>query len=63
MGRLPLGGLRLRARAALAGASKFNYWRLWNLALEGITGFSTVPLRVATYLGLASAMLAFLGGC
>lgn len=46
----------------LAGASKFNYWRLWNLALEGITGFSTVPLRVATYLGLASAMLAFLGG-
>ena len=46
----------------LAGASKFNYWRLWNLAIEGITGFSTVPLRVATYLGLASAVLAFLAG-
>ena len=46
----------------VAGASKFNYWRLWNLALEGITGFSTVPLRVATYVGLASALAAFLGG-
>ncbi|HAI58767.1 MAG TPA: glycosyl transferase family 2 [Xanthomonadaceae bacterium] len=46
----------------VAGASKFNYWRLWNLALEGITGFSTVPLRVATYAGLASAALAFVGG-
>jgi polyisoprenyl-phosphate glycosyltransferase len=46
----------------VAGASKFNYWRLWNLALEGITGFSTVPLRAATYVGLASAVLAFLGG-
>lgn len=43
----------------VAGASKFNYWRLWNLALEGITGFSTVPLRAATYVGLASALLAF----
>lgn len=46
----------------LAGASKFDYWRLWNLALEGITGFSTVPLRIATYVGLASAVLAFLAG-
>jgi glycosyltransferase involved in cell wall biosynthesis len=43
----------------LAGASKFSYWRLWNLALEGITGFSTVPLRVATYVGFASAAAAF----
>ncbi|GAB3728765.1 glycosyltransferase family 2 protein [Silanimonas algicola] len=43
----------------LAGASKFNYWRLWNLAIEGITGFSTVPLRAATYVGLASSLAAF----
>jgi hypothetical protein len=43
----------------LAGRSKFNYWRLWNFAIEGITGFSTAPLRVATYLGLATALLAF----
>lgn len=46
----------------LAGRSKFNYWRLWNLAIEGITGFSTVPLRAATYVGLASAFIAFLFG-
>jgi glycosyltransferase involved in cell wall biosynthesis len=46
----------------LAGASKFNYWRLWNLALEGITGFSTVPLRIATYLGLGAAVAAFVYG-
>lgn len=46
----------------LAGTSKFNYWRLWNLALEGITGFSTMPLRVATYVGLVSAAGAFVYG-
>jgi glycosyltransferase involved in cell wall biosynthesis len=46
----------------LAGHSKFNYWRLWNFALEGITGFSTAPLRVATYVGLATALLAFAFG-
>ena len=44
----------------LAGSSKFSLWRLWNFALEGITGFSTVPLRVATYLGVLTALLAFL---
>lgn len=45
-----------------AGRSKFDYWRLWNFALEGITSFSTAPLRLATYLGLATAMLAFAYG-
>jgi len=45
--------------ARVAGRSKFNFWRLWNLALEGITSFSTAPLRLATYLGLATAALAF----
>jgi hypothetical protein len=34
-----------------AGQSKFNGWKLWNLALEGITSFSTVPLRVWSYIG------------
>ncbi|QXI27536.1 glycosyltransferase family 2 protein [Pseudomonas vanderleydeniana] len=34
-----------------AGNSKFNGWKLWNLALEGITSFSTVPLRLWTYIG------------
>ena len=38
------------------GHSKFNGWRLWNLALEGITSFSTVPLRVWTYAGVAVSL-------
>jgi len=35
-----------------AGSSAWNYWKLWNFALEGITSFTTAPLRFATYLGL-----------
>lgn len=42
-----------------AGETKFNGWKLWNLAIEGITSFSTVPLRIWTYLGFAVAMFAF----
>jgi len=42
-----------------AGETKWNYWRLWNLALEGITSFTITPLRISTYLGLATAVGAF----
>lgn len=49
-----------RREPRLAGNSKYGWWKLWNLALEGITGFSTVPLRVATYLGLLTALVAFI---
>lgn len=45
-----------------AGQSKFSGWRLWNFALEGITSFSTVPLRCWTYIGLAVAFAAFCYG-
>ena len=45
-----------------AGSSKWNWWRLWNFAIEGITSFSVAPLRVATYVGLLSAVLAFAYG-
>ncbi len=48
-----------RREPRLAGASKFGLWKLWNFALEGITSFSTAPLRAATYLGLMAALLAF----
>lgn len=44
----------------VAGTTKFNGWRLWNFALEGITGFSTDPLRVWTYLGMLVSLVAFL---
>ncbi|HHO9847702.1 TPA: glycosyltransferase family 2 protein [Escherichia coli] len=46
----------------VAGNSKFNGWKLWNLALEGITSFSTFPLRIWTYIGLAVASISFLYG-
>ncbi len=39
-----------------AGVSKWNYWKLWNLALEGLTSFTVVPLKVATYVGLLVAL-------
>lgn len=48
-----------RREPRLAGESKFGFWKLWNFALEGITSFSTAPLRAATYLGLMAAVLAF----
>lgn len=42
-----------------AGKTKWNYWRLWNFALEGITSHTTVPLRLASYLGFVVALFAF----
>ena len=42
-----------------AGATKWNYWRLWNFALDGITGFSSLPLRIWTYLGIVVSFLSF----
>jgi polyisoprenyl-phosphate glycosyltransferase len=42
------------------GASRFTPWRLWNLALEGITSFSTAPLRIWTYIGSAIAGVSML---
>ena len=34
-----------------AGRTKWNYWKLWNFALDGLTGSSTLPLRMWTYVG------------
>jgi glycosyltransferase involved in cell wall biosynthesis len=42
------------------GESKFNYWKLWNLAIEGITSFSIAPLKFATYFGFLTASAAFI---
>lgn len=46
----------------VAGTTKFNGWKLWNLALEGITSFSTFPLRIWTYIGLFVAFFSFAYG-
>ncbi len=42
-----------------AGETKWNYWKLWNFAIEGITSFTIAPLKLATYLGLVVALGAF----
>jgi glycosyltransferase involved in cell wall biosynthesis len=43
--------------ARSCGVSKWSYWKLWNLALEGITSFTVMPLKFATYLGLMVALM------
>lgn len=42
-----------------AGRTKWNYGKLWRFAVEGITSFSTLPLRLATWVGLLTSLLAF----
>lgn len=43
-----------------AGETKWRYWKLWNFAVDGITSFTTVPLRIWSYFGAAVALVAFL---
>ena len=45
-----------------SGSSSWNYWKLWNFALEGITSFTVLPLKVATYLGVIVAVFAIAYG-
>lgn len=45
-----------------AGETSWSYWRLWNLALEGLTSFSIVPLKLSSYVGSITALGAFLYG-
>ncbi len=42
--------------ARLLGETKWNYWRLWNFAIDGIVSFSTAPLRIWTYCGVIIAL-------
>lgn len=55
-------GLPYECLGRAAGRTKWNYWKLWNFALDGFVSFSTAPLRVWTYLGTIIAVLAFLYG-
>ena len=42
------------------GTTKFRYWKLWTLALDGLTSASTMPLRIWSYVGLVIAFFALL---
>lgn len=55
----PQKGVPYSRDKRFAGESKFNYWRLWNFAIEGFTSFTIAPLKVATYIGLLIAAFAF----
>src|SRR4028118_981343 len=41
------------------GETTWNYWQLWNLAIDGFTSFSFIPLKVWSYIGLLVAMPSF----
>ena len=45
-----------------AGTTKWDYWKLWNFAIEGFTSFTIMPLKIATYLGLGVALFAVVFG-
>lgn len=52
-------GVSYRQPPRANGTSRFNYWKLWNFAIDGLVGFSTWPLRVWSYIGGVVALLAF----
>ena len=56
----PTASVSYRRAGRHAGRSNWTYWRLWNFALEGITSFSQVPLRIASYIGLGVALMSLL---
>jgi glycosyltransferase involved in cell wall biosynthesis len=45
-----------------AGNTKWNYWKLWNLSIEGLTSFTIAPLKLSSYVGFATAFLAIIAG-
>jgi glycosyltransferase involved in cell wall biosynthesis len=53
-------GVPYERPARAAGETKWNFRKLWNFALDGIVSFSTVPLRVWSYVGGTVALLAFM---
>ena len=56
----PQKAVPYRRDSRFAGETKWNYWKLWNFALEGFTSFTIAPLKVATYVGIGVALIAFL---
>ncbi|MDB5873676.1 MAG: glycosyltransferase [Ramlibacter sp.] len=58
----PSRSVEYRREPRASGNTKFNYWKLWNFAVEGITSFTTAPLKMATYFGFIVALIAFAFG-
>ncbi|WP_108650420.1 glycosyltransferase family 2 protein [Dongshaea marina] len=53
-------GVPYERPARHAGETKFNYWKLWNFALDGLLSFTSWPLRVWSYVGIGVSFVAFL---
>ena len=58
----PSVAVEYRRDPRVAGATKFNYWKLWTFALEGITSFTIAPLKIAMYVGFTLAAASFVMG-
>lgn len=56
----PSIGIPYERPARAAGTTTWNYWKLWNFALDGLFAFSTLPLRIWSYVGVCIAFFAFL---
>ena len=59
---LPSKTIEYQREKRAAGKASFNAWKLWNLALEGITSFSTAPLRVWLYIGVVAWFISIIYG-
>ena len=55
----PQIAVNYRRDPRFAGSTKWNYWHLWNFAIEGITSFTINPLKIASYLGLTTSIVSF----
>jgi len=53
-------GIEFERLPRATGRTSWNYWKLWNFALDGLTSFSTVPLRLWLYVGALVSLFAFL---
>ena len=54
----PQKAISYQREPRFAGSTKFDYWKLWNFALEGVTSFTIAPLKIATFVGLSVGTLA-----
>lgn len=58
----PQKSIEYKMDVRFAGKSKWSYLKLWNFAIEGLTSFTIMPLKLSSYLGLFTAFIAFIYG-